>query len=112
MNLNDFINDWNEKHKRFTFSAHEIPVQGRPDSVEVRYSAARYQYFLSKQAWQRLKDCITTKSHGTMYVSTNEELFERGILEIKIASSNHNYQERFVIGTLVWIAEEFFPKEE
>ena len=47
-----------------------------------------------------------------MYVVTDEYLFERGIIDIKIASSNHNYQERFVVGVLRWIAEEFFPNED
>jgi len=110
--LKDFIFDWNKSHNRFIFSAQEAPATGRPTEVEIRYSAAKYQDFFSTDEWNRLKDVVEAKSHGTMYVVTDEYLFERGIVEIKVASSNHNYQERFIVGVLKWIGEEFFPKED
>ncbi len=110
--LDDFIFSWNKAHKRFIFSAQEAPVIGRPTGVEIRYSAAKYQNFFSTDKWNKLKDVVEAKSHGTMYVVTDEYLFERGIIEIKVASSNHNYQERLVVGVLRWICEEFFPNED
>lgn len=110
--LKDFILDWNKSHNRFVFSAQEAPVTGRPIEVEIRYSAAKYQDFFSTNKWKKLKDVVEEKSHGTMYVVTDEYLFERGIVEIKIASSNHNYQERLVVGVLRWICEKFFPNED
>ena len=110
--LSDFIAQWNKSHKRFNFSAQNAPITDRPTVVEVRYSVAKYQKFFSTENWDRLRGAIEAKSHGTMYVATDEYLFERGIIEIKIASSNHNYQERFIVGTLRWIGEEFFPDEE
>ena len=108
--LGDFILDWNKSHNRFAFSAQDIPVTGCPTGVEIRYSAAKYQDFFSTEKWNKLKNAVEMRSHGTMYVVTDEHLFERGIVEIKIASSNHNYQERLVVGVLRWIGEEFFPE--
>ena len=110
--LKDFISDWNKSHNRFTFSANNEIITGRPTSVAIRYSAAKYQSFFSTDKWNKLKDVVEAKSHGTMYVVTDERLFERGIIEIKIASSNHNYQERLVVGVLRWIGEGFFPKDK
>ena len=107
--LGDFIFDWNKSHHRFVFSTQEVPATGRPTEVEIRYSAAKYQNVFSTDKWNKLKDVVEAKSHGTMYVVTDEYLFERGIIEIKVASSNHNYQERFIVGVLRWICEEFFP---
>ena len=106
--LKDFILDWNKSHNRFSFWSQEIPDMDRPAEVGVRYSAARYQDFYSTDEWNRLRDIIDAKSRGTMYVVSDEYLFERGIIDIKVASLNHNYQERHVIGVLRWIGEEFF----
>lgn len=110
--LSDFICEWNQTHRRFIFSAAEAPMCDRPISVDIRYSAAKYQDFYSAKQWNSLTDLVEVKSHGTMYVTTDERLFERGIIEIKVASSNHNYEERLVIGVLRWIGEEFFPQPE
>ena len=110
--LKDFILDWNKSHNRFSFWSQEIPGMDRPAEVGVRYSAAMYQDFYSTDEWNRLRDIIDAKSRGTMYVVSDEYLFERGIVDIKVASSNHNYQERHVIGVLRWIGEEFFFKQE
>ncbi len=106
--LGDFVFSWNRSHNYFVFSIHKASFMERPIGVEIRYSAARYQSLLSTDKWNNLKDVIEAKSHGTMYVVTDEYLFERGIIEIKIASSNHNYQERFIVGVLRWICEDFF----
>lgn len=107
--LEDFILEWNRSHDRFFFSIQENPSTGRPNGVEIRYSAAKYQNFVSNNNWNKLKDTIEAKSHGTMFVVSDEYLFERGIIEIKVASANHNYQEYLIIGALRWVGEEFFP---
>lgn len=110
--LNGFVSNWNKSHAYFSFSVQETPVTGLPVGMEIRYSAARYGDFFSTKNWNKLQDVVKTNSHGTMYVVTDEYLFERGIVEIKIASSNHNYQERLVVGTVRWICEVFFPNED
>ena len=108
MRLKDFIARWNEGHKSIEFSLFQAPFAERPTSIEVRYSAAKYQKFYSIDRWNELKQMVDALSHGTLFVVTGEELFEKGILELKIASKNHNYQERLIIATLLWIGEELF----
>lgn len=105
--LDKFISGWNKSRKHFTFSCQKIPVIERPAEVQIRYLTAKYREFLSIDKWVFLKDMVETHSHGTIYVSTDEDLFERGIIDIKVASANYNYQERLVIGVLRWIAEFF-----
>lgn len=110
--LTDFIHSWNQSHKQLIFSVAEAPIIIRPTSIDIRYSAAKYRDFLSAIEWSRLKKLVEAKSHGIMYVVTDDNLFERGIIEIKVASSNHNFQERLVVGVLRWIGEEFFPQRD
>lgn len=110
-NLSDFIAEWNKAHKRFTFSLQESPAVNRPTSVEVRYPAARYPDFFSSEIWEKFCDLVERRSRGTMYVATSERLFARGIVEIKIASQNHNFREHLVIDVLKWIGEKVFPKD-
>ncbi len=112
LTLKDFILDWNKSHNRFSFWFQEIPGTGRPAEVGVRYTAVKYRDFYSADEWNRLRDIVDARSHGTMYVVTDEYLYKRGIIDIKVASSNHNYQERHVIGVLRWIGEEFFSKQD
>lgn len=109
--LKSFILDWNKSHNRFVFSVQEALNTSRPTEVGIRYSAAKYQNLFSTDKWNKLRGVVETKSHGTMYVTTDEYLFERGIIEMKVASSNHNYQERLIVGVLRWIYE-FFQGED
>lgn len=105
--LKDFILEWNYTHRSVIFSLQEAPIIRKPTEVGIRYSTAKYPD-LSTKKWNSLVDLVDAKSHGTMCVVTNEYLFERGIINIGIASANHNYQERLVIGVLRWIGEKFF----
>ena len=43
---------------------------------------------------------VDAKSHGTMFIISNEYLYERRVIEAKIASCNHNYEEQQIAGTL------------
>ena len=109
MTLDEFILDWNQQNNnRFTFSAVKIPVSGRPANIEIRFSAVRYRNSISTETWNHLFSLVEAKSHHTMYIVTDEFLFERGIISIAVGSSNYNYQERFVVGVLSWIGEIVF----
>lgn len=110
LTLNGFVQDWNNSHDRFTFLVLETPVINKPVSVEIRYPAVEYRRFYSTEKWNELNGFVDTLSRGTMFVVSNEYLFRRGIIEIKIASQNHNYRENHVICVLKWIGEELFPQ--
>lgn len=107
--LKDFMIEWNQQHKYFTYAFFYGPGVNRPASVDVRYSAAKYRDFLyGEGTWETMKIQIEAKSHGTMFVITDEWLLQRGVLEIKIASYNHNYKDTYIIDTLRWLGENFF----
>ncbi|MBE6013740.1 MAG: hypothetical protein E7241_00025 [Lachnospiraceae bacterium] len=112
VNIKSFIEAWNGSHNRFIFSVYDNSGVNRPTSLEIRYSAAKYQAIFSTENWYRLVDVVEAKSHGTMYIVTDEYLFGRGIIEAKIASCNHNFDERFVVGVMTWIGEELFKEEK
>lgn len=107
--LVDFVRDWNMTHKRFTLALFFAPeVMNRPTSVEIRYPAARFQRILSSKNWEELNLMLGVRSRHNMYITTSEYLFMRGIIDVKIASQNHNYNDRYAIGALRWIGEELF----
>lgn len=108
MRVNAFIEEWNEVCPRFLFAPRLIPKNGRPSSISVRYSAAKYHNRYSTDEWNRLCNVVEAKSHGTMFVVSTERMYENGVVEIAVAAANHNYQDRLVIGVLRWIAEGFF----
>ena len=112
MGLMEFVEAWNHSHKRFIFSVYDNSGVNRPTSVEIRYCAVKYRNVYSTDNWYRLNDVVDAMSHGTMFIVTDEYLFERGIIGVKIASCNHNYREGFVIGVLTWIGEKFFEEEK
>jgi hypothetical protein len=107
--LKDFVTNWNLKHKRFSYALFYGPGVNRPASVEVRYSAVKYRNFLYEDGtWETMRVLVEAKSHGTMFVITDEWLLQRGVLEIKVASHNHNFKDEYIIDTLRWLGEEFF----
>ncbi|MBP5647750.1 hypothetical protein J6X04_00435 [Candidatus Saccharibacteria bacterium] len=108
--LNGFVHDWNKTHKYLNFSLNEAPVTDRPINVEIRYPAVKYKDVFSTETWYQLNDIVDAKSHGTMFIVTDEHLFEKGIIEAKIASLNHNYEDQRIASALTWIGEELFSE--
>ena len=112
--LKGFVADWNWAQSSDTdiaFSLREVPTIDHPCGISVRFKAIRYADFCSAERWEKLDKTVEAKSHGTMFVSTNQRLFEKGIIEIEVASLNHNYQERYAISVLRWIGEKLFPQD-
>ena len=108
--LEGFILDWNQSHKHLVFSLTKSPVVDRPINVEIRYPAVKYRNVFTTENWQKLNDMVDAKSHGTMFITSNEYLFERGVINASIASQNHNYEDQRIAGTLIWISENMFPE--
>ena len=107
--LSEFVADWNNKHKHFGYAFFYGSGVKRPTGIEVRYSATKYRSFLRKaETWVKLVTTVEAMSKGTMFVVTDEWLFQRGVLEIKIASYSINYQDQCVINVLKWLGEDFF----
>lgn len=108
--LNDFITEWNKSHKHLIFFI-QTDESKRPLTLEIRFSATRYQDLLQRRdSWYRLCALLEAKSRHTIYVITSDFLFQRGIIEAKIASRNHNFKEGLILSSIRFLAEEFFPQ--
>lgn len=108
--LEDFIEEWNATHKHFKFALNGVPTI-RLD-VEIRCSVAKYREFFTIENWNILRDVIEAKSHGNMYIMDCEfGYFQHGCMQAVINSTNHNYDERLIVGALRWLGEEFFTQD-
>lgn len=111
--VHDFINDWNNPKdglRRNVMFRSDVVVSGeRPTKISVRYSAAKFKSFCLAEKWKDLVSMVQEKSRNLLFVSTDEDFFAHGIIDIDVAAMNHNYSDRNIIGVLRWIGEEFFP---
>ena len=107
--LNDFILNWNRNHANVLFSMITAPVIGRPVSIEVRFSPERYQKFISEEMYDRLRTNIVNSSKGLMVLTTDYDLFRRGIIEFKVSSASGEYRESIIANSLDWVGGRFFP---
>ena len=107
MVLTDFIRGWNATHKKVVFTRIDSAI-GCVNSIEIRFSANAFKKFLTREGWDKLSSAVEERSHGTMMVSTAFRHFVRGIVEIKVASSNYNFKEEYAVSVLNWIGTELF----
>ena len=106
--LNDFTIDWNKAHRSFFFTVQWAPVVGRPVNIEMRYSAVCYRDLYTTDDWNHFKTMVGLKSHNLMMVTSSEEAFSQGVVQIVVSSANHDYNESYIVSTLEWISRDFF----
>lgn len=107
--LQDFAIAWNAKHKKLNFGVVWPLGIDQPTSIEIRFSAMKNSEFFSLANWARFIDVVEHDSRGLVVVTTGYSLFRKGIIELKIASKNVNYDERIVLRMLRRMIEGFFP---
>lgn len=103
-----FVKVWNSSHKKDVIFYLLETDDGDPISINIRYVAVKYHNY-THMNWERFNFTVNTKSHGTMFPNTGEDLFARGIIDLSIACKNHTYKEANIVSTLEWIGEKFFP---
>ena len=107
----DKIDKLNGEHKY----VHFVPLvgdDGRPVSISIRFQANRFQQLtVSRRDREVLFNLVETASRYTMLVTTDERLFNRGVIDIAVLSMAHNYRSDYVSYTLRTIAEEIFKEE-
>lgn len=106
--------DWNRLNmsadNKFILSVQEAPGVYLITDVELRYDADEYQDFLSMETWHKLNDAVESMSLDTMFIVTDERLYRRGIISIKVACFDENYQKRLVYDVIRWINDVFLPE--
>ena len=105
--LDRFVIEWNRLFENMVFSYQKAPVTERVTDVEVRFTVPK-DWDMAKK-WNKLASEVELKSHETMFVATNKDLFSVGIIGIKVASQSKDYEERLIIETLNQLAKDFLP---
>lgn len=112
-NLETFVGDINAQATHIAdpeFYLYRDTETGVLLSIEVRFSPASYRWYSLAKTWESLVYNTQTRSHRTLFVATTPEMLCGGILELKVASRNHNFREDFIAKTIAWLSEYFFPK--
>lgn len=79
-------------------------------NIEVRFSPVGYRWYNLAEKWETLKYNVQALSHKTLFVATTPEMLCGGVLELKVASRNHNFREDRIAKTLKWLSEYFSRK--
>jgi hypothetical protein len=74
--------------KNFVFSISQTG-DGLPLTLEARFHPIKG----GRDLWSRFCDTAIMVSHATIFVASNSEMFEAGILELKLASGDPSYRE-------------------
>ena len=97
MSIMEYINNLNAENTNMDVTAIEN-VEHRPICIEIRFVAIAYK--TDRVDWKNFVFDMKEASHLTAFISTNEEMFQNGIIEIKLSSQNHNFEEGKIVETL------------
>ena len=101
--LQDFVAQWNAEKHNVTYTLVQGPNTRYPSSIEARFPI---QKSIHQSSWfESLKSQIEIRSHYTMYVSTDENLFLRGIMDLKISTKNPQCSAGLVASVLVYLED-------
>ena len=77
--------------------------------IEIRFPATVYGTRISNQNFTDMTSVLLRRTSGTVVVSSTMELFQQGILSLKIAFMNHGYKEKKVMKALDLLVSEILP---
>ena len=95
-----FTCDWNQDSQDVMFTSVSNPETGRVSTIEVRFApleGAEYD-------WEEICGQVGSLSRYNMIVGSEPEMIGYGIIDLKVASMKHNYDEGVIIGVLRWLA--------
>lgn len=104
-----FAEIWNERYPEF-----KILIRGTdeaPFGVSIRYPISKYYgYYLNNfREWGDLQHVTAECSMDTMVVTSDRELFSRGIIEIAIACQMSDYKNELAMDVLEHLARQLAP---
>lgn len=107
--IQEFTEAWNREHEHLKFSVIEDQWTGRPNLIGVRFDPAIYSVGSDPEYWLDLADWIEDESNWLCYVDNQPELAQQGILDIRVSSLKHNYDDDTIIDMLSWLGEMAIP---
>ena len=117
VSLADFTEGWNSNHdsvKIMELSIGDIRSiicmddnlpELRPVGVSVRFDPIKHRKYYSYGGWAELEKKIEKESKGLLFITSSQNLFEKGVIELAIASAHPKYNEIFLISALKWLGE-------
>ena len=102
--IEKFISDWNTQNETLFFIPKVSPK--KPSKIIIRFAPDSRPTKI-KDPWDKLIIGVETKSRGILSVSTNEVMYNWGIVELKIGKQDSIAEEETIIETLEWIGRSF-----
>lgn len=111
MRLLEYLKSWQDECAKST-KVH-IAMLGDSQNVydiEMRFPANRYN--MTDERFDNVENCLTRRSGGVLFATTNAQDFRKGYLSLKVAFCNHNYNEGKVVETLNNFLKQILPSLE
>lgn len=107
--ISNFINIWNQTYSDFQFLLKG--TDEKPFDIDIRYPTDKYYgYFVNRFCnWSSFAKEVNELSDDTMLVPSNDGLYDRGVIEIKIVCQSPNFSPGKVVDVLAWIGESLSP---
>ena len=80
--------------------------------IEIRFTATMYGHRCEEEDFKSVVSTILDKSGETLKVSSTWEDFWSGVLSLKVAFCNHEYDDDIIIDTLQLLITEIIPSFE
>ena len=106
LSLPQFLRNCNDKRSTFEITPRWSNSHLRPNAIEVRFDAPRYRRYYSARRWWTLNDGLAQLSQGVLQITTSEELYLNGIIDIAVATRSPAYREYTLIRALQWLVKQ------
>lgn len=113
--LEQFVSNWNKSRKPKDPAFYLVTRSDENGSrhkvvtgVEVRFPAMSYRSIGMLEDFNELKDAIRLSSRGLICLHSSSEEFNRGILNLSVASSDPNFAQSSIIKTIKALGEGYF----
>lgn len=109
LTVQEFIENWNKKHHDFQFLLNG-PSE-KPFEISIRYPVDKYYgYFINNfRGWSDFACGIDEVSRGLMIVTSERELYSRGIIDIKVMCQSPDFTSEIVTEVLMWVGDKLSP---
>lgn len=109
ISISNFINVWNQAYPDFQFLLEG--TDEKPFNIDIRYPTDKYYgYFVNNfYNWSSFARRVNELSDDTMLVPSDDGLYDRGVIEIKIICQSPNFTPEKIVDVLIWIGESLSP---
>ena len=101
-----FLRRCNDQYRDVHLYWSQPDDKGRIPSLEIRFDSLK-DLPVRLPGWRvQLQNAIDEQSQGLVMVTSEIGLFERGVLDLAIATQTYGYRDALVIDAIKWLLEE------